>query len=66
MQTSTSTSTSTSPEIQSNVRAGQTNLAVDLSLIANPTLARLIAEVKNDEGSTMGLYDRAHNRHNRS
>lgn len=58
--------TSTSPEIQTNVRAGQNDLAVDLSLIANPTLARLLAEVKNDEGNPMGLYDRAHNRHNRS
>ncbi|WP_371868047.1 YhhA family cyclophane-containing RiPP [Duganella levis] len=58
--------TSTSPEVQSNVRVGQANLAVDLSLIANPTLVRLLAEVKNDEGNTMGSYDRAHNRHNRS
>jgi len=58
--------TSTSPEIQSNVLAGKTNLVVDLSLIANPTLARLLAEVKSDEGNTMGSYDRAHNRHNRS
>jgi hypothetical protein len=40
-------------------------LAVDISAIANPTLARLLAEVKNDEGTTVGAYDRAHNRHNR-
>jgi hypothetical protein len=40
-------------------------LHVDLSKIENPTLLRLLAEVKNEEGAPIGAYDRAHNRHNR-
>lgn len=44
----------------------ESDLAVNISSLANPTLERLLAEVKNDEQNTMGSYDRAHNRHNRS
>ena len=41
------------------------SLAFDISCISNPTLARLLDEVKNDEECSMGGYDRTHNRHNR-
>jgi hypothetical protein len=58
--------TTSSSEFVTNSKAEQSSLAIDISGIANPTLARLLAEVKNDEGTTtMGAYDRAHNRHNR-
>jgi hypothetical protein len=58
--------TTKSVEFENSFRAERKDLTVDISVIENPTLARLLAEVKNDEGNTMGSYDRAHNRHNRS
>ena len=40
-------------------------LEVDTATLSSVTLARLIEEVRNEETSTMHLYDRVHNRHNR-
>jgi hypothetical protein len=47
-----------------NFKAELFSLAVNLSGISNPTLARLLDEVKNNV-DTKGDYDRVHNRHNR-
>jgi len=40
-------------------------LEVDTSLIDSVVLAKLIEEVRQEETSTVHLYDRVHNRHNR-
>jgi len=57
--------TTSSSVPSANLTTKEPSLVVDLTVIENPTLARLMAEVKNVEGATMGAYDRAHNRHNR-
>lgn len=57
--------TENSSEVSVNLREQSEIPTVELTGIANPTLARLIAEVQNAEGATLGAYDRAHNRHNR-
>lgn len=41
-------------------------LEMDLSKIGSPALARLIEEIRNDDPDTARMYDRVHNRHNRS
>jgi len=43
------------------------SLALDVNLanITSPALARIVEEVRNEEGSTSRNYDRVHNRHNR-
>ncbi|WP_420888654.1 YhhA family cyclophane-containing RiPP [Chromobacterium amazonense] len=40
-------------------------MEVDLSLVTSATLARLIDEVKNEDLTVGGRYDRTHNKHNR-
>lgn len=45
--------------------ASFTNQQLLVANINNPTLARLIEEVKNEGQSTLHAYDRVHNRHNR-
>jgi len=57
--------TQNSSKVSENLREQPKMPVVELTGIANPTLARLIAEVQNVEGATIGAYDRAHNRHNR-
>jgi hypothetical protein len=39
---------------------------MEVSRISSPTLARLIEEVRNEEPSSVHVYNRTHNRHNRS
>lgn len=39
---------------------------VDVTKIPSPVLARLIEEVRNEEIDTTLMYNRFHNRHNRS
>ncbi len=39
---------------------------LEVSKISSPTLARLIEEVRNEETRSAHMYNRMHNRHNRS
>ena len=39
---------------------------VEANDITSPTLARLIEEVRNEEANSAHMYNRMHNRHNRS
>ena len=39
---------------------------VDIAKIKSAVLARIVAEVRNNEPSTIRAFDRIHNRHNRS
>lgn len=39
---------------------------LELSKVPSPVLARLIDEVRNEEDVTARVYNRTHNRHNRS
>ena len=39
---------------------------LELIKISSSTLARLIEEVRNEETSSVHMYNRMHNRHNRS
>ena len=39
---------------------------VNVDKVSSPVLARLIEEVRNKETSTPNMYNRFHNRHNRS
>ena len=41
------------------------DLEVDTNQLSSVVLARLIEEIRNEETSTLHLYDRVHNRHNR-
>jgi hypothetical protein len=41
-------------------------LEAEAGNISSPTLARLIEEVRNEEGTSAHAYNRMHNRHNRS
>ncbi|WP_281661559.1 YhhA family cyclophane-containing RiPP [Microvirgula aerodenitrificans] len=41
------------------------SMEIDLSLISSVTLARLVEEVKNEDLTVGGRYDRTHNKHNR-
>jgi hypothetical protein len=52
-------------EPSENLDAGLLSMDVDLSKVSSPVLARIIDEVRNEEGSTSRNYDRVHNRHNR-
>ena len=40
-------------------------LEIDVNEISSPALARLVEEVRNDETSTFGAYNRSYHRHNR-
>ncbi len=40
-------------------------LELDVSKVPSTVLARLIEEVRNEEGVSARAYDRVHNRHNR-
>jgi hypothetical protein len=57
----------TQGKAEANVKPNEKPLDVSLNLssVSNPTLARLVAEVRNENGATLGAYDRSHNRHNR-
>jgi hypothetical protein len=49
------------------VRARDTNVQqINVDKVSSPVLARLIEEVRNKENSTPSMYNRFHNRHNRS
>lgn len=39
---------------------------INVDKVSSPVLARLIEEVRNKENSTPSMYNRFHNRHNRS
>jgi hypothetical protein len=39
---------------------------INVDKVSSPVLARLIEEVRNKETSTPSMYNRFHNRHNRS
>lgn len=39
---------------------------ISVDKVSSPVLARLIEEVRNEENSTPSMYNRFHNRHNRS
>ena len=41
------------------------NLEVDLGGLSSVTLARLVEEVRNEDGAGATKYDRVYNRHNR-
>jgi hypothetical protein len=39
---------------------------INVDKVSSPVLARLIEEVRNKDTSTPSMYNRFHNRHNRS
>ena len=41
------------------------SLDIDVTTLSSAALARLVEEVRNDEGTSARSYDRVHNRHNR-
>ena len=48
--------------IKTDARAAAASLGADIDSV---TLARLIEEVRNEDGNITRSYDRTHNRHNR-
>lgn len=54
-------------ERKETVRARDINVQqINVDKVSSPVLARLIEEVRNKETSTPSMYNRFHNRHNRS
>ncbi len=54
-------------ELKETVRSRDINShQIPVDKVSSPVLARLIEEVRNKENSTPSMYNRFHNRHNRS
>ena len=42
------------------------HVEVDMKMVSSPVLTRLIEEIRNNAVSDQSVYNRVHNRHNRS